>query len=206
MQQRLRRIERRLGVNHRRQRLVVDLDQVEGVLGEITVGGDDDGHRLADIADLADSDGPTFDRRLDPDHQAGGGCRHVVGGQYGGHARRLARGVGADCHDAGMGMRRAQDGCLQRVGFGAEVVDETAAPGQQRGVFNALDRLAAPVRRDVSHASDIPRCALFGTFAGNAVTNGTGGRYRPVSRLTEKSHFTRWPPSPGAPHCGIRSD
>ena len=40
-----------------RQRSVVDLDQVERILGAIAVGRDDDGDRLADIAHALDRDG-----------------------------------------------------------------------------------------------------------------------------------------------------
>ena len=66
VQHRLRRIERRERIDHRGQRLVVDLDQVERVFGEIAVGGDDDRDRLADITHPADRDRPAFDRRPAP--------------------------------------------------------------------------------------------------------------------------------------------
>ena len=139
MQHRLRRIERRERIDHRRQRLVVDLDQVERVLGEIAVGGDDDRDRLADIAHAADRDRPAFDRRLDPDRKA---CRqrgYLVAGDDGDDARRGARRVDIYMCDPRMRVRRPQNGGVQRAGLFAEIVDEASAPGQERGVFDALD-------------------------------------------------------------------
>ena len=44
--------ERVLGVDHRWQRLVFDLDQVERVLGQVAVARDYHRHRLADEARL----------------------------------------------------------------------------------------------------------------------------------------------------------
>ena len=43
-----------------------------------------------------------------------------------------------------MGVRRAQDRRVQGAGRNANIVDIAAAPGQQRGVLDPLDRLAAP--------------------------------------------------------------
>jgi hypothetical protein len=43
-----------------------------------------------------------------------------------------------------MRMRRTKNGGVQRAGPDAEIIDKTAASRQQRGVFHALDGLAAP--------------------------------------------------------------
>lgn len=43
-----------------------------------------------------------------------------------------------------MGVRRAQNGGVERAGLHAEVVDEAATTAQQGGVLNALNRLSGP--------------------------------------------------------------
>ena len=58
------RLERVGGIDDGRQRLVVDLDQLQRILGEIAVRRDHDRDRLADIAHALDRDRPAFDRRL----------------------------------------------------------------------------------------------------------------------------------------------
>ena len=189
VQHRLRWIERGQRVDNCGQRLVVDLDQVERVLGEITVGRDDHGHRLADIAHPVDGDRPAFDRRLDADHQAGGEGSDILAGQHDGHAGRVACRLGSDGRDSRMRMRRTQDGGVQRARFHPKVVDETAAPGEQGCVFDALDRLAAPgdgwYCRHTAAFLDV----LFRHNRQDAVTVGGAGRYPAVSSVTEKSHF-----------------
>src|SRR6266567_3741629 len=87
-----------------------------------------------------------------------------------------------------MRVRRAQDRGVQRAGPNAEVIDETPAPNQQRGVFDALDRLAAPGRCDCRHILGHPSRAFLST-SGNAVTDRPGRRYAPVSFLTKKSLY-----------------
>ena len=47
-------LDRGLGVEHRLERFVLDLDQLERVLGDVAVARDDDRERLAHVAgDLA---------------------------------------------------------------------------------------------------------------------------------------------------------
>src|SRR5207253_3744478 len=53
MQDRDPRIARAARVGDDGQRLPVDLDQLERVLGDVTAGGDHEGDRLADVADHA---------------------------------------------------------------------------------------------------------------------------------------------------------
>ena len=55
------RLQRVGGAQRDRQRLVLDFDQLQRVLGEIAVRRDHDRHRLADIAHLADRDRPALD-------------------------------------------------------------------------------------------------------------------------------------------------
>ena len=67
----------------------------------------------------------------------------------------------------------------QRADFDAKVVDESAAPGQQSGVFDALDRLAAPTCWQFRHSLDVSRCALEWHNRANALTLGGGGTIPP---------------------------
>jgi len=49
-------LQRRLHVDDRRQRLVVDLDGLEGIRRRVTVTRDDDRHRVADVPHLVDGE------------------------------------------------------------------------------------------------------------------------------------------------------
>ena len=49
------------------RRLVIDLDQVECILGEIAIASDDDSYRLAHETNLVGGDAVVRDWRLDPD-------------------------------------------------------------------------------------------------------------------------------------------
>ena len=98
-------VERGNRIGDRRQRFVIDLDQIERVFGLIAAGRDDDGHRLADVAHAIDRDRPAFDRRAHADHQARG-MRHDVGaGNDGGNARRRRCGAGPNGGNVRVRMR-----------------------------------------------------------------------------------------------------
>ncbi len=148
MQQRTGRIECIDRIDDRGQRFVVDLDQIERVLRQIAICRDDDRNRLADVAHTVDCDRPTFDRRLHAGDKARRERRDIRTGENRGNAVRLARRIETDRRNAGMRMGRAQDCGMQRAGPNAEVIDKAPAPGQECGVFHALDRLAAPGRCD----------------------------------------------------------
>ena len=62
--------------------------------------------------------------------------------------------------DPRMRVRRPQNGGVQRAGLFAEIVDEASAPGQERGVFDALDRLATPGGGYHGHSRTILRQVL----------------------------------------------
>ena len=144
MQRRQLRIKRGDRIDDRRQRLVIDFDQLKRVLGEVAVGCDHDRHRLTDIAHAAGGDRPAFDRRLDADHKRGRQLRHLGGGDDGGDAARAPRRVGTDRADFGVRVRRAQDRGMQRAGRNADVVDIAPAPGEKREVLDPFDGLADP--------------------------------------------------------------
>ena len=156
MQHRLLWIERGERIDDGGQRLVVDLDQLQRILGEVAVGGDNDRDRLADIAHALDRDRPALDRRLYADDEARRQRGDLSAGENGRDAECLARRRSVDGADFRMRVRRAQDRGVQRAGTYAEVVDEAAAPDEQRGIFDTLNRLAAPACCHSGHPTSRP--------------------------------------------------
>ena len=83
-------IERLLRIDDRRENFIVDLDQLEGVLGDVTARGRDRGNRIADEPDFIMRKAvarPT-------DRKAGDGLRPSLGvftGNHRDHARKLLR-------------------------------------------------------------------------------------------------------------------
>ena len=78
-------------VEHDRQRLVLDLDQVARVLGDVAVLGDHRGDRLAVVAHLLDRDHVLHDRPGPERRQRRGPLGHVLARDDRDHARqRLA--------------------------------------------------------------------------------------------------------------------
>ena len=86
--------ERRQRIDHRRPRLVPDVDQINRVFRQIAIGRNDDRYGLADIAHAPNRDRPAFDRRLDADDQA--------------RRQRLDILAMQDRNDAGRLLRRGQ--------------------------------------------------------------------------------------------------
>ncbi len=126
------------------QRLVLDFDQLQRVLGEVAVRRNHHRHRLADIAHLADRDRPALDVGPHACKQRRTKVRHILGRDHRRDALRGARGTRIDGTDHGMRMRRAQHGGVQRARRHRNVIDVAPAPGQQRSVLDALDRLPDP--------------------------------------------------------------
>ena len=114
----------------RGQRLVVDTDMLEGVLGKVAVGRKRHGDRLADVADgvagdreMVRSGAQRRDER--PQDGADPGTRqdtHVPGD--------------VDAPNAGVRVGRAQYRGVQRPRRDRQVVDETTPPPQQRGILD----------------------------------------------------------------------
>jgi hypothetical protein len=130
-------------VAHRRQRFEIELHRRGGILGQISVGGDRHCDGLADVADLVTRQRELRARRLDRriGHQHGNlAARHarrqIIGGEHGMDARHGARRRHVDGTDSGVGVWAAHEAGVQRAGK-LDVVDETAAPGEQRRVFEA---------------------------------------------------------------------
>ena len=153
----------RLGrIGHRRQRLVVDLDLLGGVLGLRQRLGEDDGDRIADMVRLA-----MGDRRmrrilhlravLGRDHPAANETADLVGGKLGAgehreHARHRRRRLAVDAPDLGVGMRRAQEVGLALAGT-VDVVGVVALAGDEALVLFAAHRRTDTGR---AHGSLLP--------------------------------------------------
>ena len=142
MQDHCRLVDRGVDLDERRQGCVVDLDEVESVLGAVAVFGDDHGDRFAGIADAVDRERPVLHRLLDTDDEGLRPALHVLAGEHGTHARHCQRAGGVDAAQFGVRIRTAQDGGVQRARPHTEVVGELAAACQQGRVLQALHAAA----------------------------------------------------------------
>ena len=148
-------------IDHRRNRLEIDDDIGERVLGQVAALGDDDGKRLADITNLvarqgtlrALMEGDAVDRRRR--HHQGAGLpeiAEVAGGVDGDDAAPGARGRSIDVANVRVRHLAAQQRGVQQAGQ-FDVVDEERLPGQQPAILVALDRGAEISGR---HAGALP--------------------------------------------------
>ncbi len=139
------------GGDHRRQRRVVDLDQFGRVLRLVQGIGDDERHRVADIAHAPlgeqrlranESRGPIAASSAHAGHQgAETAALQILSGQDSEHAGRRPRPPDIDRENAGMGIWRAQH-VAARVAGSTGIVDIAAATLQQAQVLLASDRFA----------------------------------------------------------------
>ena len=153
-------LRRRVAVGDRRQRLDVDLDQPERVLGDAGSVGEHDRQRLADVTHLAVRDHGLPERLevrqwLQPHGDARHALAHVCGGDHEMHAGEPARPRNVDRADAAVGDGAAQDRRVQHA-LARDVVDVLPAPAQEAEIFQALDR-AADERVDRSHGRCLVR-------------------------------------------------
>jgi hypothetical protein len=132
-------------IDRGRQHVVIDRDKSCGILGDIAVAGDDDGDRLADERHL------TVGERERPalvEFCAGIRNTHhaplpqhrgkIVERQHGDDPGHGAGRAGVDAADQRVRMRAAHESRVQRAGSG-NVIDETAAAGQQRKILKPRD-------------------------------------------------------------------
>ena len=101
---------RGLEVEHRLERLELDLDELDAVLGERLALGDHERDRLARINDLLAGE------RLEQATLAAALDRQIAGGQYGDHAWDLERGLGADRPDHRVRLVRQDEASVQQSG------------------------------------------------------------------------------------------
>ena len=159
-----RRIRRRRGdrIDHRRQRAVVDADVIERILGEIAVGRADDRDRFADIAHPIDRDPVILHRRRESDDQRIGQRGDVLSGDHRPHAGALPAPPSMSIATiSACGMRRAQDRRMQRSCLHRQVVDELAAPSQQRRIFDPQHALTDIALGAAATAPDVLRRSFY---------------------------------------------
>ena len=192
-----------LDLADRRQRIVLDLDQLGGVLRLGAAFGDHGRHRLADIAHGLVRQ-RTARRHLGRaavgigEHRRKGEVTdsllgHVVPGEDGDHARSLARSRRVDPDDPGMGMRRAHQHEVRLVGPG-QVVGEAAGAGQKPIVLDTLDVLGLAEHRHTLLLSSLPDAGSGGTIAARPrPTRQRGGRSRRRVSAVGTVHFRTSP-------------
>ena len=136
------------------QRLDVDLDQAERILGNAGSVGEHERDRFADITHLRLGDHRLaepleFRQRLQPHRHARHALPDIRRGDHAVHAHERERRRSIDRADAAVRDRAAQDRRVQQS-FAREIVDELPAPAHEAQVLQALDR-AADERVDRSH-------------------------------------------------------
>ncbi len=142
--------QRGLGAGHRRQHLVVDLDQLGGVLGRVQRLGDDEGDGIADIAHalarqqrLQADEGGRAAAPLARHHgreRAEPAPAQILAGQDADHARRRSRPAHVDPGDARRRVRRAQHQAARLVRR-LEVIDIAPGALEQPKILLARHRL-----------------------------------------------------------------
>ena len=154
--------ERLLRRRDRLQRLVVDLDQLERVLGDVRILGDDRRHLLALVADLVGGEHRlrVAGERRHPREVVRG---HQLAGDDGDHTRQRCSRRRVDRRDARMRVRAAQDLHVQHPRQD-DVVDVVALAADEAGILLALDGVAEPANFGGRHRqlpSRIVAPALF---------------------------------------------
>ena len=158
---------RGLGVDHHRQVLVLDLDQVARVLGDVAVLGDHRRHRFADVAHPIDRHAVLHHRRARELRRRAGHLLRFRAGEDEVHARERLRLRGVDALDAGVRPVAAQHRGVRHAGE-HDVVDVLAVAGQQARVLDPLEvladvlvflarRLLLPARRNVAFGGNVLR-------------------------------------------------
>src|SRR3954471_15457176 len=139
-------LQRLLGVDDGVEQLVLDLDQVGGVLGDVARLSEHGDDALADVPDLVD--GEAAPRRL---VRRGAEVRHRVGdlgrlraGDDREHAGQRLRPRRVDRRDLRVGVRAAHERGVEHAAH-AHVVDVAALAEQELRVLDAADRLPDPL-------------------------------------------------------------
>ena len=182
------RIGRAARVGDDGQKLPVDLDQLQRVLGEIAAGRDHEGDRLADVADESGGEG-----RLQAGVGAGAGAlpephgnpadrAEIVGGDHGRDAGKRARRPGADGRDPRVRMRRPENRRVQQAGQ-TDVGGVFPAPGQEPEVFLSLyGKADHHDTRRKSRAALPPRIAASSPAARRASRTTRSGSGSPIQK------------------------
>ena len=141
-------VERGAGVDHRVEHVVVDVDQLGGVLCDVAVVGHHHRYRLAHIAGPVDGGGVVGHRGLDRQGERPERGADLVGSDHGDDAGMGSGPVQAHGSDAGVGVGAAHDRGRQGAGEGIEVVEEAALATHQRSVLHARRLVSWTSHRD----------------------------------------------------------
>ena len=146
-QQRRVRLHGRLRVHRRGQRLVLHPDLLQGVFREVAAGGQDRGHRLAHVGDLAVGKAVRVELHGNGD-QGAERLAHapgVLAGEAAHHAGHLQRLADVHLQDAGVGVHAPQQRHVERVRE-FHIVDVGAPAGGEPQVLPERHRPALPLR------------------------------------------------------------
>ena len=139
--------QRSLGVDHDRQRLVVDGDGVGRVARHVAVAGHDDGDRIADEADHVGGDRAMLRGGKRRPHRHGvEELRDLRAGEDRLDAVERLRGSGVDGQDAAVRNVAARECQVLQAGD-LDVVDVGAAALDQTRILTPLDALANELRQ-----------------------------------------------------------
>ena len=124
-----------LRVDHRRQRLVVDRDELGAVFGDGPRRRHDGGHPLAGVPGRVDGEGPPLHGRdVQVLPQRIGVLGQLRAGQHGHHAVQFQRLRRIDAGDAGVRIGAGDQADVQRAGR-RDVGDEPAAAGDEPAIL-----------------------------------------------------------------------
>ena len=96
-------------INDRRQTAIFDAHKIGRVLGQVSIFGKDQRHRLADISHAVDGERPLMHRRLECNQERIGKLLDLFACDHSPHAVPLQRLARIDADDVGMRMARADD-------------------------------------------------------------------------------------------------
>ncbi len=138
-------LERALRRDDGFERVVVDLDQLQRVLGDVRVGGDH-GRDLLTLEPhgVRDEHGLRVARHRGHPRQVV--LRHQLAGHHGDDARQGRGGGGVDAVQRGVGVRTAQDRHVQHPRQ-MHVIDEVAGTPDESVVFDPADVVSEPADR-----------------------------------------------------------
>jgi hypothetical protein len=128
-------------------RLVLDVDRLDGVVGDRVAVGQHHGHAVAHVVDGVDRERVVgwvqhvLGDRPGARHRCGPGVGEVGAGVHGAHAGHRRGGAGVDGDDSGARVRAAQHGHVERPGH-LHVVGEDRFAGEEDGVLLAEQALA----------------------------------------------------------------
>ena len=160
-------------VDDRGERVVLDVDEIGGVLGDVAIVGDDERDEIADEADLVLGErgaravrdvlaGEREPRFVD--------ARVEVGrGEHGVDAVEFERCGGVDAHDPRPGERAAHEAGVEHA-RPHDVVDVGAVAGEQPRILDAGDAGAGVAGRP---GGDVGRCGRVLTSRSPAVGRGS---------------------------------